>query len=264
MVRAFAGAGMRVVMADVDGVRLDAAAAGVRAAGHEVVGVRTDVSELAQVQALADATIEAFGRVDVVCNNAGVGTFATIEETSITDWEWTLAIDLFGPLYGVKTFLPLLQRNETGGHVNATASMAGLLAGSTLGPYNVAKHGVVALMCTLERELRAAHSNVRASVLCPGPIATGIVQHSSARREADATRVPIDRPDSDIGRRAGAALDTVLAEQGMEPDQVGRMVLDAMISEQFWIFTHPAMLRQVRAQLDAADDDRMLSRLRPV
>ena len=102
--------------------------------------------------------MDTFGAVHVLCNNAGVGTFGPISTMSIDDWEWTLAIDLWGPIYGVKTFLPLIEQQEQG-HINSTASIAGLVAGGTAGPYNVAKHGVVALMATLERELRSAHSS---------------------------------------------------------------------------------------------------------
>ena len=262
MVRAFAGAGMRVVIADIDDARLAPVVDELQAAGHEAVAVPTDVSRLDSVRALADATMDAFGRVDVLCNNAGVGLFSSIADTSIEDWEWTIAIDLFGPLYGVKTFLPLIERNDTPGHINATSSLAGLIAGGTMGPYNVAKHGVVALMATLERELRSAKSLHRASVLCPGPINTDIGRNSTRRRLVDAGKPIGERAQSAGARKAGDALNNVLADRGMDPDRVGRMVLDAIVTDQFWIFTHPGVLRQVREQLDAAETDRLLTRLR--
>ena len=179
MARAFAGAGMRLVLADIESTALDAAVAELRGAGHEAIGVRTDVSRLSEVEALATATMDTYGAVHVLCNNAGVGVAAPIGQTSIADWEWTLAIDLWGPIYGVKTFLPLIEAQGEG-HLNSTASMAGLLAGPTLGAYNVAKHGVVALMASLERDLRVAKSPIRASVLCPGPINTGMTEGISA------------------------------------------------------------------------------------
>ena len=262
MVRAFAGAGMRVVLADIDGERLAPAVDELHTAGREAVAVPTDVTRLESVRALGDAAMDTFGRVDVLCNNAGVGLFSTIAETTIEDWEWTIAIDLFGPIYGIKTFMPLIERNDTPGHVNSTSSLAGLVAGGAKGPYNVAKHGVVALMATLERELRSAKSLHRASVLCPGPINTDIGRNSTRRRLVDAGKPVGERAQSGGARKAGAALNNMLADRGMDPDRVGRLVLDAIVNEQFWIFTHPGVLRQVREQLDVAEADRMLTRLR--
>ena len=149
--RAFVGAGMRVVLSDNRPDALEAAVKGLQAQGHDVAGVPTDVSKLAEVEALAEAALDSYGAVDVLCNNAGVGLFKPVAKTSIEDWEWTLAIDLWGPIHGVKTFLPIIERQPEG-HINATSSMAGLLAVRALGAYNVAKHGVVALMATLQRE----------------------------------------------------------------------------------------------------------------
>ena len=161
------GAGTRVVLSDNRADALTAAVNDLKAQGHEVVGVPTDVSKLAEVEALAEAALDSYGSVDVLCNNAGVGLFKPVAKTSIEDWEWTLAIDLWGPIHGVKTFLPIIERQPEG-HINSTSSMAGLLAVRALGAYNVAKHGVVALMATLQRELpRRSLACVRVSAL-PG------------------------------------------------------------------------------------------------
>jgi len=255
MARAFAGAGMRLVLADIEVPALDAAVAELRAAGHEAIGVRTDVSKLAEVEALATATMDTYGAVHVLCNNAGVGVAAPIGETSIADWEWTLAIDLWGPIYGVKTFLPLITAQGEG-HLNSTASMAGLLAGPTLGAYNVAKHGVVALMASLERDLRVARSPIRASVLCPGPINTKITQ-SERNRPADSAAEHVQTAQGD---KFWGNL-TALLSQGMDPDEVGTMVLDAIVQERFWVLTHPKMGRLVQAQVEAMLGDQSLVRV---
>ena len=132
MARAFTGAGMRVVLADVREDALREAVDALRADGHDVIGVPTDVSKLAEVEALASATLDAFGAVHVLCNNAGVGLFSPIAKSSIDDWEWALSIDLWGPIYGVKTFLPLIEQ-QSEGHINSTSSLAGLVAGATAG-----------------------------------------------------------------------------------------------------------------------------------
>jgi NAD(P)-dependent dehydrogenase (short-subunit alcohol dehydrogenase family) len=259
MVRAFAGAGMRVVAADVRAEPLAEAVGLLRADGHDVVGVPTDVSKLPEVEALAAAAVDAFGGVHVLCNNAGVGMFAPISKTTIDDWEWVLGIDLWGPIYGIKVFLPLIEQQDEG-HINSTSSVAGLVAGGAAGPYNVAKHGVVALMATLERELRAAKSTVRTSVLCPGAVNTEIGRNSMENRRARRGQTT-DR--SREGEKLGGKMAEALAG-GMDPDEVGHLVLDAIRRDQFWIFTEPRLLRHLQQQVDVMLDEQALSRLRLV
>jgi len=259
MARAFAAAGMRVVLADVRKDALDVAVSDLRADGRDAIGVPTDVSRLDEVEALAAATLEAFGAVHVLCNNAGVGTFGPIAKTSLDDWEWALGIDLWGPIYGVKTFLPLIEREEEG-HINSTASVAGLLAGGAAAPYNVAKHGVIALMATLERELRAKKSSAHASVLCPGAVNTDIGAHSVESRRARRGQPPLPSTEGDkLTTKMRAAL-----ASGMDPDDVGRLVLEAILDDTFWVFTDPRLLRQVQEQMDLMITDRALSRVRLV
>ena len=130
MAQTFADSGMAVVLADIEEAALEAAVNELSAGGHKAIGVRTDVSKLSDVQALADATLKEFGAVHVLCNNAGVGVGAPVGNTSIADWKWTLDIDLWGPIYGVETFLPLIEEQGEG-HINSTASMAGLYAGAS-------------------------------------------------------------------------------------------------------------------------------------
>jgi NAD(P)-dependent dehydrogenase (short-subunit alcohol dehydrogenase family) len=252
--RAFAGAGAKLVLADIEQGPLDAVVDELVAAGHAAVGIRTDVSKLADIESLAEATMDTYGAVHVLCNNAGVGTAAPIGQTSLADWEWTLNIDLWGPIYGVKTFLPLMEKQGEG-HINSTASMAGLLATASLGAYNVAKHGVVALMASLERDLRVAKSPLKASVLCPGPINTNIVR-SERNRDAESAAQHIETKQ---GERFWNMLSQTLS-QGMDPDEVGRLVLDAVQTGRFWILTHPSMASLVQAQVEAMMGDGSLIR----
>ena len=102
MARAFTAAGMSVVMSDIDADRIEAAASGLRADGHDAIGVQADVSKLGDVQAMADAAMDTHQRVDVLCNNAGAAVFAKLFNVTIDDWEWTLGVDLWGPIYGTK------------------------------------------------------------------------------------------------------------------------------------------------------------------
>jgi NAD(P)-dependent dehydrogenase (short-subunit alcohol dehydrogenase family) len=232
MARSFAEAGMAVVMADIERGRLDAAVAEMTSAGHRAIGVPTDVSDEAQVQALARAAIDEFGSVHVVANNAGVGIGGAVDEMSLDDWKWVIDVDLWSVIYGVRTFLPILKAQGEG-HITATSSMAGLVSGPVLGAYHVAKHGVVALMDTVRIELKIAHSPVRASVLCPGPIDTDIT--TSARNRPAGLA---EHRSSDLEEKFWNNLTRELSH-GMDPADVGELVLDAVRNERFWILTHP-------------------------
>jgi len=254
MARAFAGAGMKLVLADLDGVALATVADELESGGAEVVTRLCDVSEYEQVEALADLAVDTYGGVNVLCNNAGIGIPTSTKKMKLTDWKWIIDVDLWGPIYGVEVFLPLIEEQGEG-HINATSSMAGLMAGSMMGAYNVAKHGVVALMATLERELRGRGSRVTASVLCPGPINTNISRHSVEFRPGKA------KPKAD-GKTAGKVARGIqdILENGMDPDEVGRMVLDSIKGNEFWILTHPHWTKAIQKQLDAMNDDRSLTK----
>ena len=254
IVRALAGQGMNIVIADIEQGPMDDVVAELASKGTAAIGVRTDVSKLEQVEALAAAAIDRFGAVHVLCNNAGVGIADPVGSTSIEDWRWTLDIDLWGPINGVHVFLPIMERQGEG-HLNSTASMAGLYAGASLGAYNVAKHGVVALMASLERDLRLAGSPLHASVLCPGPINTNIVD-SERNRAAESAAQHVG---TETGRKFWDILSKSLAD-GMNPDDVGPMVLDAVLNDRFWVLTHPAMASFVTKQNERMLEDRSLSR----
>jgi len=254
MARAFAGRGMQLVLADLDSVLLKKAEQEFSDAGIAVVTQTCDVSKLEEIERLAELTLERFGGVHVVCSNAGVGIPTSARNMKLADWEWIINVDLWGPIYTVKTFLPLLEEQGVG-HINATSSMAGLISSQMMGAYNVAKHGVVALMAATERELRAKKSHVRASVLCPGPINTNISQHSVDFRPGGG------KPKGD-SKKAGKLAGNIQAalEQGMQPDEVGELVLNAIEQEKFWILTHPHWSKGVQKQLDALIDDQTLTR----
>lgn len=254
IVRCLAAHGMNIVLADIEQAPMDEVVAGLVSAGTAAIGVRTDVSKLDQVEALAEAALDRFGAVHVLCNNAGVGVADPIGATSLADWRWTLDIDLWGPINGVHVFLPIMERQGEG-HLNSTASMAGLYASASLGAYNVAKHGVVALMASLERDLRLAGSPLRASVLCPGPINTNIVDSERNRDPESAAQ----HTGTETGKKFWDMLSRSLAE-GMDPNDVGPMVLDAIVNDKFWILTHPEMASLVTKQAERMATDQTLTR----
>jgi len=242
--------GMRVVLADIEQAALDGAVSKLDASGFEVLGVPTDVSQWDDVQRLADRTIEAFGQVNVVHNNAGVVRAGRFEELTLADWEWVLGVDLWSVIYGVKAFLPLI-REAGEGHIVNTASSAGLQSSPEIGPYNVAKFGVVALTETLELELRARDGGaIGASVLCPGAIATRITE--SERNRPDAA------PRTDTNERFTKGASELLTTRGHSPESVAELVLSAIRDQTFWILTHPDWIDVLRKRVEGMEDGRKL------
>ena len=254
MARAFADAGMKLMLADLDMAMLASTAEELTARGVEVATQRCDVSKLEEVEALAQATLDRFGAVHVLCNNAGVGIPTPTHNIRLEDWRWMIDIDLWGPIYGVKTFLPIMEAQGEG-HINSTSSLAGLVGGGFMGAYNVAKHGVTALMTTVERDLRGRKSPVRASLLCPGPINTDISRHSVEYRPSKAK----PKADGVAEGRAGSNIQAAL-DNGMDPDDVGRLVLDAIQRDTFWVLTHPRLSKLLTRQVDAMVADGSLTK----
>lgn len=254
MVRAFAARGMRLVIADLNEAAMDAAVKEIREAGGQAVSQACDVSDLQAVERLAELAMDTYGQVNVLCNNAGVGIPTSARKMKLEDWKWIIDVDLWGPIHGVHVFLPLIEQSGEG-HVNSTSSMAGLISTGMMGAYNVAKHGVVALMAATERELRAKKSPIRASVLCPGPINTNISFNSVTYRPGGA------KPSAD-GDKAGKAAQSIqdALEQGMDPNEVGELVANAIEQEKFWILTHPRWAKGVQKQLDALIEDQTLTK----
>jgi NAD(P)-dependent dehydrogenase (short-subunit alcohol dehydrogenase family) len=169
----FAGAGMKVVLSDVEEAALAKAADALDAAGADVLAIRTDVSRPEQVEELARRSVDAFGGVHLLCNNAGVavGRVATWEST-LDDWRWILGVNLMGVIHGLRSFIPIMLEQQTEGHIVNTASIAGLvtLGGNAL--YGVTKHAVVSLSESLHNELAAREAKLKVSVLCPGWVNT--------------------------------------------------------------------------------------------
>ncbi|MFO0689895.1 MAG: SDR family NAD(P)-dependent oxidoreductase [Myxococcota bacterium] len=170
----FAREGMKLVMADVERDRLAQAAAELERQGVEVLAVRTDVSRADELSHLRDETLERFGAVHVLCNNAGVFAGGLTWDAISTDWEWVLGVNLFGILHGVRAFVPFMLEQNQPGHVVNTCSMAGLINMPLSGAYSVSKHAALSLTETLYHELRIKQSPVGVSALCPELIRTRI------------------------------------------------------------------------------------------
>lgn len=234
---AFLRQGMQVVAADVEApalARAEEQLAAVRGP-DAVLAVRTDVSDPASVTALRDAALSRFGRVNVVCNNAGVGGVRNpIGRLDLSDWQWVLGVNLWGVIHGCEAFVPHLMEHGDG-HIVNTASIAGHVSLPFMGPYNVSKHGVVTLSETLLHELAHAGSPVGVSVLCPGFVATNLIDADRNRPEHLVR--PLDEPDDAAARERERAAGRELLGQKKPPAEVAELVVNAIRANRFWIFT---------------------------
>jgi NAD(P)-dependent dehydrogenase (short-subunit alcohol dehydrogenase family) len=236
MAEAFAAAGMKLVLADIEAPALEATARELRDAGADVHGVPTDVSKPEQIDALAKETLRKYGAVHVVCNNAGVGLRASSSwETTHDDWNWIIGVNLMSVVYGQRTFLPILIEQGTEGHIINTASIAGLVPGSGAA-YAVTKAGVVALSETTYFELQRIAPKLAISVLCPAFVDTNILE-SQRNRPANLSesRPPARTPELDVYMEWFQSQ----MKHGLRPRDVGDQVLAAVRARQFYILTHP-------------------------
>ncbi len=248
MVLAFAEAGMHTVVADIE---VDAAVKvcdEVAGRGARAIAVRVDVADLDSVRALCDETWGAFGAAHVLCNNAGVAVFGSIDEMTAQDWRWVLDVNLEGVVNGLQAFLPRMLAQDGEKHVVNTASIAGMAAFPTLGVYTATKYAVVGISETLRQE--AASRGCGVSVLCPGAVTTRIGE--SGRNRPDGLRTGAEDPPSEMQGR--------LADTGMDPLEVGRIVREAVRNDELYIFTHPetramveARFRDIMSAFDAAE-----------
>jgi NAD(P)-dependent dehydrogenase (short-subunit alcohol dehydrogenase family) len=244
----FARAGMNVVLADVEAPRLDDAVDAIRSTGAEAIGVVTDVTDGAAVDRLRDAAIEAFGRVHVVCNNAGVaGSMGSAdgEWVSPNEWKWVLDVNLWGVIHGHRAFLPhLVEGGE--GHIVNTASMAGLMPGHS--SYSASKWAVVGITEGLYHAMRQRNTGVGVSCLCPGWVDTQIDRSERNRPEWAA---PARDAEPTAEQEAIRAFVSDQLRSGMAPAQVADLVHDAILGDQFWIYTDRAMVALLRPRVDA-------------
>ena len=236
----FAGEGANVVVADLDAAGMEAVAAEARGLGVKALTVTTDVSELAQVQALAARAFETFGAVQVVCNNAGVAAWGGLESASHRDWQWVLGVNLWGVIHGIEAFVPRMIARGEPGHIVNTASMAGLVASKGLGVYNTSKYAVVGLSETLAKDLKPYRIGV--SVLCPMGVETRI-------RESERNRPVALRND-----RAAGGDPVELIGRYLGPDVVADMVLAAIRANELYVITHDEALEPLRRRFQRLED----------
>jgi NAD(P)-dependent dehydrogenase (short-subunit alcohol dehydrogenase family) len=239
MARSFSAAGMKVVIADIEDTALAAVAEEFAATNADVLTLKVDVTDRAAMEQAAQATEDAFGKVHVVCNNAGVAVGGSIVDMTYEDWDWVMKVNLDGVINGIQTFVNRIRAHGEGGHIINTASIAGHMAIPALSVYNTTKFAVVGMSEAIRHDL--APHNIGVSVLCPGIVNTGIFDSGRNRPdeltgERDTSALVLNDGDSEEERAERLA---TMVDTAMDPAVVGDMVLDAILNNDEYIFTHP-------------------------
>jgi len=248
MVRAFAAAGMKVAVADIEQKALDAVAAEFAGSNTELITLKVDVTDREAMARAADATEAAFGKVHVVCNNAGVAVGGSIDEMSYADWDWVMKVNVDGVINGVQTFVNRMLAHGEGGHIVNTASMAGHIPVPGLSVYNTSKFAVVGLSEAIRMDL--APQGIGVSVLCPGVVRTNIFD-SGRHRPTDlaaATDTAGAVLAADVPEEQRAERINQLLASALDPAVVGDMVVHAIQTDEFYIFTHPEIKQFTEAR----------------
>ncbi len=242
MCQRFGREGMHVVLADVMADRVEQVAKELSSEGLDVIGVQADVTSQESVNALRDATLERFGAVHVLCNNAGIGAGAEgkLWEHEEADWKWAFAVNVYGVIHGINAFVPAMLDGGDEGHiVNTSSGNGGIspLAGTP--QYAVTKAGVVTLTECLYAQLRDVTDKVSCSLLFPGPhmLRTGLFESWRTRPDEFAKSRPRATPYTTV-----EALEEQMKAAGVsiaytEPSEVADQVVDAILADRFWI--HP-------------------------
>ena len=254
----FCREGMKVVLADVEAERLGHVVAELTHAEHDVLGVLTDVSSAEGVEALARQALAAYGKVHVLCNNAGVVSDSELRdpekparylwEHSLNDWTWTYGVNLWGVVHGIRTFLPIMLGQGEEGHIVNTSSITGLTSGTGLPIYASTKHAVVRISEGLYSQLTEIEAPIGVSVLCPGGVDTRISLASRNRPESlrdEGTATEEERAERELRRRQRGPTPSQL-----QPETVAGLVFDAISERRFYILPHDDWDDGIRERAD--------------
>jgi NAD(P)-dependent dehydrogenase (short-subunit alcohol dehydrogenase family) len=230
----FAREGMKIVLADVQADALKKTETDFENARIPVLAVRADVSKGKDVEALADKAFKTFGGVHILCNNAGVAPGGKVWEQTAKDWKWTLGVNVWGVIHGIRAFVPRMLEQNVDCHVVNTASVAGLLSLPGMSVYCVSKHSVVTLTECLHHDLVESGAKMKASVLCPAFVPTGI--SDSERNRPASLRQEKKKSAEDVKREE--QLRHAVQSGRISAEQVAELVLEAIKAEKFYILPH--------------------------
>jgi NAD(P)-dependent dehydrogenase (short-subunit alcohol dehydrogenase family) len=240
--------GMKLVLADIEEGALAQAAEELRSDGADVLAVVTDVSKAEQVDALCKKTLEHFGAVHLLFNNAGIGAGHSSWGSTLADWEWVINVNLKGVIHCIHSFVPVMLRQKDACRVINTASIAGLQTGAFSSPYTMSKHAVVGLSESLHNELESIRSAVRVSVLCPGFVQTNIMDSARNRPAGLVNPPPAVPPAPEMVAAWQRIRDKV--NSGMPPSEVADNVFAAIRADRFYILTHPETKEAVAQRME--------------
>ena len=229
--RSMLAAGTSVVIASQNEARLAAAVDALGGPSDRILAVPTDVGDEASVHHLRDATLERFGAVHILVNNAAVFAPCYLWEISRTDWEWVTGVNYWGPIHGIRAFMPhLLAEDE--GHVVNVSSAGGLMASTVHGPYCTTKHALVGLSKALRADLALKGANVGVTLVCPGAVQTAITTQLSNTGPGGVPRAEVV-----LDPEVQATWDSILSytDAGIPADEAGDLVLDAIRANRFWL-----------------------------
>ena len=237
--------GMKLVLAGINEDNLHALEAELEAEGAAVISVKTDVANQAEVEALAQRTLDAYGAVHLLFNNAGVGAGTTVWDSNWSDWEWVLGVNLWGVIHGSKVFTPIMLAQNDDCHIVNTSSIAGLVAYHRSAPYHVAKHAVIALSENLSVSLAQRNARVHVSVLCPGWVQSGIMT-SARNRPASLLNAAVPLTEKQLAVREAM---TAAIESGMPAAEVAEYVFAAIRENKLYILTHPELTPAIEERM---------------
>ena len=232
--------GMKVVLADIEQGTLKQAEKAIKAKGAKTLTVRTNVSKAEDVKALAQKTLDAFGAVHLLFNNAGVGIYSTVWETTLADWEWDLGVKLWGVIYGIHFFVPIMIKQGTECHIVNTSGAGGLISGM-YSPYAIANHGVTVLSEMLYRELAQKGHDIGVSVLCPGFVKTRTMD-SERNRPAKLRNRP-EEMITDPTIQAMLEFYRQGINEGMLPETVADITFNAIKEKKFYILPNAESIK---------------------
>lgn len=234
---------MKLVLVDINSVQLEVTVAEIKKQGVDVIGICTDVSDAASVDALATEVFSRFGNVHLLINNAGVALAKPVWETTQQDWDWVMGVNLYGVTNSLRAFIPAMLKNDEEGYIVNTASMAGLLSRPGLAAYNASKHAVVTVTEGLHYDLNLRNSKIKVSVLCPFWVKTNIAQ--AARNRPSVSESGHDPVTASIEIAIFKAV-----KRGISVDEVANAVFAAIVDERFYILTDLNVLPQIQARME--------------
>jgi NAD(P)-dependent dehydrogenase (short-subunit alcohol dehydrogenase family) len=245
MGRAFGRRGMKVAIADVEADTCAKAVETLNAEGITATGFACDVADRERYPEVAGRVLAEFGKVHILCNNAGVSRAGPIETIASSDWDWVIGVNLKGLVHGLQLFLPQMKVHGEEGHIVNTASVNGVVGSALAGPYSATKFAVVGISEVLAAELKDTPIGV--SVLCPSWVKTRMLDNGRNRpaHYGGPINMAADGGNAERNARYARALET-----GLDPAEVARLVLSAVETRRLFVFTHP----DTRAAVDACHE----------